>query len=397
MSKGYTAKKGKARMVKRSPGYKRPSRTTSTTSRKPASSPMYTRSSNKPFLRRHANEKDRIHCSMNVKLILSTTERALKTKLIKMGLMTDKRTDRFQYCYWCGSPLAIIRNGGRTYGRRCQCRACPQYRKVQSKPVFIIVDKGSAIGLREQCLVAFNFAIGIKMYQSCFQVGCNHKATERLYQQLRTKLATNVRSAQKGIIFNDTDEWVDCEADEVTVRKRHTTGNRTIWTEYLGIVRRGYPNTLVLLELESRETKRRAPGPGPLRKEEWLKIGADWIADQKVILHSDSAKAYAAELKRVAHTRVVHCKKKINGKWLLPKYVEEVTLTLEDATITVKAGIQYIDGFWRILKEEIRHTSNATSHSFDDFIRTAQWRYWSQGCDPWVSFGKMMNGASQMV
>eukprot|EP00971_Amphidinium_carterae_P021214 418760-Amphidinium_carterae.1 len=146
-------------------------------------------------------------------------------------------------------------------------------------------------------MVAFNFAIGVKMCQSCFHVGRNHKATERLYQQLRSKLATKVRNQQLNIILNDTDQWVDCEADEVTLRKRHTTEDRTIWTEYLGIVRRGHPTTLVLLELESRPKGDKT--------------------------QSSSAKAYSAELKKVAHTRVIHCKKKVNGKWLLPKYVEE--------------------------------------------------------------------------
>eukprot|EP00971_Amphidinium_carterae_P331198 6464622-Amphidinium_carterae.1 len=88
--------------------------------------------------------------------------------------------------------------------------------------------------------------------------------------------------------INSTDQWVDCEADEVTVKKRCAGNNETLWTEYLGIVRRGAPATLVLLELE---TVRRAPGPGPLRREECLKIGAQWIAGQSVVLHSDSAKA----------------------------------------------------------------------------------------------------------
>eukprot|EP00971_Amphidinium_carterae_P197430 3918351-Amphidinium_carterae.1 len=103
-----------------------------------------------------------------------------------------------------------------------------------------------------------------------------------------------------------------------------------------------------------------------------------------------SARAYAAELKRVAHTRVVHCKKRVKGKWVLPKYVEEVTLNLDGVDVTVKSGTQFVDGFWKHLKEELRYTSMVNMHGFDDYVRIAQWRYWIQGQDPWAALGRTL-------
>eukprot|EP00971_Amphidinium_carterae_P061414 1216015-Amphidinium_carterae.2 len=77
-------------------------------------------------------------------------------------------------------------------------------------------------------------------------------------------------------------------------------------------------------EVEDRTTIARALGPGPLRIEEWLEIGRPFLEGRHIILHTDSAKAYAAPFKTMKHTRVVHVKKKVEGRWLEPKYVEVV-------------------------------------------------------------------------
>eukprot|EP00971_Amphidinium_carterae_P323110 6421514-Amphidinium_carterae.1 len=136
--------------------------------------------------------------------------------------------------------------------------------------------------------------------------------TSNFVPSLPAKCATDKRVSSSMIRIS----VVDCEFEEVTVRKRHTTSDRTIWTEYPGAV------------------------------------GARTVP-------------------------------------LLPKYVEEVNLTLDDATITEKAGTPYVDGFWRAVKEEVQPLHHST---LDDYIHTAQWRYWSKGCDQCVAFGNMMNG-----
>eukprot|EP00971_Amphidinium_carterae_P260900 5175913-Amphidinium_carterae.1 len=62
--------------------------------------------------------------------------------------------------------------------------------------------------------------------------------------------------------------------------------------------------------MRDRQTISRAPGPGPLRKEEWLEVGRPILEDKRIILHTDSAKAYSIAFKQMRHTRVVHMKKK---------------------------------------------------------------------------------------
>eukprot|EP00971_Amphidinium_carterae_P034411 677414-Amphidinium_carterae.2 len=162
-----------------------------------------------------------------------------------MGLYKDARATRWQKCPLCNRVLKS--SPSRTDGlKRCWNRLCCSYGRTSKQKSQCTSTKQSAIDLREQALLAFNFALGLLQYQSVLQAGCNHKAVERLYGMIRQRLACYVRSKQEGIVFNDTPEWVDCEADEVSVRKRKNDEDQTIWTEYLGIVRRGYPSTCLL-------------------------------------------------------------------------------------------------------------------------------------------------------
>eukprot|EP00971_Amphidinium_carterae_P193293 3835895-Amphidinium_carterae.3 len=124
---------------------------------------------------------------------------------------------------------------------------------------------------------------------------------------------------QYDVRLNDAGGWVDVEADEFTLRKTMVDG-RMVWLSYLGLARRGFPSTLVILQLlESRVTKKRAPGPGPLRKAEWTKVGAKYVDGQRLILHTDSAKAYNEPFAEMKHTRVVHMPKNVDGQWVRPR------------------------------------------------------------------------------
>lgn len=55
---------------------------------------------------------------------------------------------------------------------------------------------------------------------------------------------------------------------------------------------RGRPKTLNLFRLQPSPTKPRSPGPGPIRRREWLPIAKKYLQDRQVILHIDGAKAY---------------------------------------------------------------------------------------------------------
>eukprot|EP00971_Amphidinium_carterae_P270289 5362911-Amphidinium_carterae.4 len=56
-----------------------------------------------------------------------------------------------------------------------------------------------------------------------------------------------------------------------------------------------------------------------------VEIGRRLLEGKHIILHTDSAKAYAVASKTMHHTHVVHMKKKVDGKWLDPRYVESLS------------------------------------------------------------------------
>eukprot|EP00971_Amphidinium_carterae_P303560 6031734-Amphidinium_carterae.1 len=130
--------------------------------------------------------------------------------------------------------------------------------------------------------------------------------------------------------------------------------------------------------MEKRVTKTRAPGPGPLRSAEWEKIGTRFLSGKRVVIHTDSARAYEMPFSLVRRTRVIHQKKKVGGRWLKPKYTEEVEVETPDGTLTLMAGTQVIDGLWKHVRDGL-NSINSNAECLDDIIRTVQWRYWCQG------------------
>ena len=124
------------------------------------------------------------------------------------------------------------------------------------------------------------------------------------------------------------------------------------WRQYIGLLRRGFPETLILEELPSRCTSARAPGPGPLLRKVWKPLAERYVKGRKIVLQTDSAKAYTLQVDGCVHTRVVHQKKKDkHGKWLLPRYTMPQTVTLPNGKILdVVGGTQYIDGLWKHIR-----------------------------------------------
>ena len=163
---------------------------------------------------------------------------------------------------------------------------------------------------------------------------------------------------------------------------------------WLGIIVRGDPTQLILEELPLRTTELRAPGPGPIMLEHWQPLSEKWLAGRKLIVHTDSAKAYKRKIRGCLHDAVVHKKRRVhmNGvwKWLKPVYTKVVKHKLPDTrkTIKVQAGTQYIDGFWRILKANVRVWTKANAALLRKLVRTSQLRYWSRGKDFYVEAAK---------
>eukprot|EP00971_Amphidinium_carterae_P245048 4865295-Amphidinium_carterae.6 len=124
---------------------------------------------------------------------------------------------------------------------------------------------------------------------------------------------------------------VHVEVDEVTIRS-YASGlkdkpvNRI---SYIGIVEKGRPSSLRLIQMPVRSTVMRAPGPGPITKELWLPIARKvFLTGHRVCLHTDSARAYNVPVPEVSHTSVVHQVKKVDGVWVRPIFAKRTTIEI---------------------------------------------------------------------
>ena len=79
---------------------------------------------------------------------------------------------------------------------------------------------------------------------------------------------------------------------------------------------RGRPQSLVLFKTNSKLTKPRAPGPGPIKKKDWKPMAKKYLKGRCILLHTDGARSYKLGIDRkdhldgVVHDFVVHKPKK---------------------------------------------------------------------------------------
>eukprot|EP00435_Cladocopium_sp_Y103_P047705 s613_g14.t1 len=212
-----------------------------------------------------------------------------------------------------------------------------------------------------------------------------------------------VEEKEKLIDFASGAKWADVEADEITFDRKNIgqlAPDKTtpiMWEQRCGIVKRGHPDTLVLHRLTPKMSKPRAPGPGAIRKVEWEPLAKAWLANKKVILHTDAAKSYTCKVAGVLHDNVRHCKKrvKVAGKWQwkAPTYVRLVTHKLPGTNkkIQCKAGTQVIDRTWRFLKDRISCNQNCRvgTAALRAKLRSAQYEYWMRNTDLWLATGTL--------
>ena len=226
----------------------------------------------------------------------------------------------------------------------------------------------------------------------------------RFSQRLDSARAMYVRKTEKTIKFGNpgAGPWQDVEADEVDLRKEEVAGDGNIkkaqWNQWGGIVQRGKPSSLVLFKTTAKQTKFRAPGPGPISKRDWTPMANKWLKGRWVFIHTDGARSYKLGMNRkrtldgVIHDYVVHKKKKIGGKWTTPKYVQLFQHTMPDKSVVyTKGGTQIIDRFWRTLRKHLEGRSPSVNRvGFENRVRAAQWEYWNMGTDLWAKTGEML-------
>ena len=271
--------------------------------------------------------------------------------------------------------------------------------------------------------VLFCAVVGVSSNAAHLLLDMDHKPVERIYHNLEVARSQYVTQKEKDIVFGR--KWEDVEVDEVDIGKltdESVAGNlNTKWEQWGGLVERGRPSSLVLFRLNPILTKKRSPGPGPIRKRDWQPIAKKHIAGRKVILHSDGARAYKLRLPDVRHCNVVHKKKRIviNGKasnsdlncfncllrdlldcvipvcqavWVKPHYTKQYDVKLPDGKkVRVKSGTQIIDRFWNTLRSHLKHTNRIPgSQVLLRKLRSAQFEYWHRRANMWEVTGQML-------
>ncbi|CAK0883637.1 unnamed protein product [Prorocentrum cordatum] len=254
----------------------------------------------------------------------------------------------------------------------------------------------------------------------------NHKMAESIYSALYAARAKHVNCHEKNIVFGkDQDgnalEWADVEADEVDMAKGEgpNAGPRAqrpiTWEQWGGIVQRGNPRSLVLFRLKPEKAKRRAPGPGPIRKRDWAPAASKWLKNRRVILHTDGARSHKMKVDDVLHDWVVHKKKRVQvgGKrvWLKPAFTKVRYHDVPDENkpsgtkrLWAKRGTQLIDRAWGDLRKAVGKGNAKTVGSVllrnkagnlngACRVRSFQWAYWNRGSDLWLATGQMLRDA----
>eukprot|EP00971_Amphidinium_carterae_P038455 756376-Amphidinium_carterae.1 len=80
-----------------------------------------------------------------------------------------------------------------------------------------------------------------------------------------------------------------------------------------------------MIKLPDRVTSKRAPGPGPLLKDDWLPIAEQFLSGKNVVLNTDSARAYEAEIEGGSTVQ-------------RPALLEESQWSLAEANICLEGG-----------------------------------------------------------
>ena len=304
--------------------------------------------------------------------------------LKKDGLIRNR--DRFDKCEECDGKLAKDKYYAefRRWSRRCTSRSCRcRYDVLGNHPFFGSPGKGS-LSLSVQSTLLCCFLSKLTIAAAHTMTGVPGISIQRFYDKVRIHIASFVKLKQDEILLSDENMWTDVEVDEVTLSKTDDGSDQKpiSWVQYLAIIRRGHPASLILVLLPVRSTVRRAPGPGPILKAVWDEIAAKYVKDKgNIVIHTDSARAYRKVIPGTMHTAVVHQVKKVNGVWVQPAFVRTETLELPD----------FIDGVWRFLRKDSRDSlRHSKPELVEKLVRVSQWRYWTQDQDLYSALSRTM-------
>ena len=234
-------------------------------------------------------------------------------------LATDAMTVdwRGRTCPYCckgrmGPLLECVK--GRKDGGLHKCnrgRDCGKYmRPHHCHPLFYDGKGQSYVPLWIQASVLLMLLTGCTTKAVHLCLGVGHKLIESMHGKLLFLRKRYVEEHEKTIHFGGIHRWVDVEADEAVFRSElvfpEDKGPLKEWEQWAGCVQRCDPRTLVLWRTHSSATDPRAPGPGAIKKSDWLPFAKERLANRNVILHSDGARSYRLRVPGMLHDRAVH-------------------------------------------------------------------------------------------
>ena len=344
--------------------------------------------------------KDRATWARTLPQLLKATHKQITLMLKKDQLLPEWKG---RCCPICEEgvmgPLVWITRLS-AWKHRCNKKGCQRYINAwYDHPIFTDGHGAQLTSLQEQSSILLCSLCPTTQAATHVLTGKNHKTIEGIYRRQDEARTTYVEKKQPFIKFGNCKDYHDVEADEVDLAKcepEDSSRSKPVeWEQWGGIIERGAPYTLVLERLNPARTKRRAPGPGPIRKRDWEPLANKYLAGRKINLNTDGARSYKLKIKGMLHTWVIHKKKKMRvaGKmaWVRPKYVKLYTHKLpEGGRLTVKGGTQIIDRFWETLRAHLgRRPRKPNSWALRRRIRSAQWVHWQQGKDLWLQTGDM--------
>ena len=308
-------------------------------------------------------------------------------------------------CPHCASgtlgPL-VFQKQRNVWAHRCKRKQCQMYVQPHDfHPIFPGNTGQSSTPLGTQAAILCCAVAGVPNSAASLILNVQDKVVDRIYQNNDVARARHVKMKEPKIAFGGVNAWADVEADEVDLGKEEVEKpvdpQKAIqWEQWGGIVERGRPSTMILNRLKPALTKKRAPGPGAIRRRDWEPIARKHLSGRRVILHTDGARAYKVRLPDVIHDNVVHKKKRVvvNGKkvWIKPHYTKVFKHKLPSGkTISVKGGTQIIDRFWGQVRTSLRYISRKPSSKLlERKLRSAQWAYWHQRQNLWKATAAML-------
>ena len=271
---------------------------------------------------------DRIKWKRTIHELLGASDHKIVNLLLQDNLLCAWEG---KVCPRCGkgSLSKLQKSSGHLPKYRCNAKACHVYLNPHHlHPLFVDGRGSSSTSLQLQAALLLPNRVPHPVIHGL--LGVNHKAIKDMDKRLRDLRMKWVQEQEKHVNFGNGKKWCDVEADETTFHKQ-SLGNHAsepeapvIWEQWCGIVKRGCPS-LVLHRLNPKMSEARAPGPGAIRKVEWVPLAKTWLQDKQVILHTDAAKSYKCKVPGVIDDNVIHAKKrgKKNGKWQwrAPNYV----------------------------------------------------------------------------